>query len=59
MSYETIHYHYNDETGEWEKTIIEEEGSFGFSTTSDFPIERLKKNKQENKNENETQENKE
>ena len=50
---------YNKETGEWEKTFVEEEDGFGFSTTTNFPIERLKKNKQENKNENETQENKE
>ncbi len=60
MKYEIIHYHYNKETGELEETVTEkeEEGSFGFSTTTDFPIERLKKNKQENKNENEIQENK-
>ncbi len=57
MQYEE--FYYDEEKGEWVTNIVEEEGSFGFSTTSDFPIERLKKNKQENKNENEIQENKE
>lgn len=52
--------HYDEKTGKWIRTIVEEEGSFGFSTTTDFPIERLKKNKnkEKNKNENEIQENK-
>jgi len=56
MQYEESYY--DEEKGEWVENIVEEEGSFGFSTTTDFPIERLKKNKQVNKNESEIKENK-
>ncbi len=56
MQYKEVYY--DEEKGEWVETIKEED-SFGFSTTTNFPIERLKKNNQENKNENEIQENKE
>lgn len=38
-------FHYNKETKKWEKTIVEDDGGFVFSTTADFPIERLKEEK--------------
>ncbi|KUK50046.1 MAG: hypothetical protein XD75_0061 [Parcubacteria bacterium 33_209] len=56
--------HYNEKTGEWKKTIVEEENDLVFFTTTDFPIEKLKQNKKENEireneNKNEIRENKE
>ena len=40
---------YNEKTGKWESTFIEEEGDLVFSTHTNVPVEKLKKNK---KNEN-------
>lgn len=36
---------HNPETGKWEETVVEDDKDFVFSTTTNFPIERLKKNK--------------
>ena len=44
MKYEK--FHYNDKTKKQEKTIVEEDGDFVFSTTTDFPIEKLKEKKE-------------
>ena len=43
MKYEK--FHCNDKTKKQEKTIVEEDGDFVFSTTTDFSIEKLKKKK--------------
>lgn len=44
-----IESNYNEKTGEWERTIVEEDGDFVFSTHTNVPIEKLKQKK---KNEN-------
>ena len=46
--------HYNEKTGQWESTFIEEEGDLVFSTHTNVPVEKLKKSR---KNENRVSEN--
>ena len=41
--------HYNEKTGQWESTFVEEEGDFVFSTHTNVPVEKLKKSRKNEK----------
>jgi len=50
--------HYNKETGEWKTTFIEQDGFLVFSTHTNVPVEKIKKeNKKKDEDEKQAEKN--